>query len=122
MEHFTLAQVAAWTGGEAKGEAELTAVSTDSRQIPPNALFLPIKGERFDAHDFIAKAVENGAAAVVSHRHAEEYPVPALYGENTSQALLDLAGGDGRLCAGGVVGVGAGVGSGLECSNTTSVI
>ena len=110
MEHFTLAQAAAWTGGEARGEAELTAVSTDSRQIPPNALFLPIKGERFDAHDFIAKAVENGAAAVVSHRHAEEYPVPALYVENTSQALLDLAGGYRRLCGGRVVGVTGSVG------------
>ena len=93
MERFTLAQAAAWTHGEARGEAALTAVTTDSRQIPPEALFLPIKGERFDAHDFIGKAIENGAAAVMSHRENEEYPVPALYVENTSQALLDLAGG-----------------------------
>ncbi len=34
MERFTLAQAAAWTNGEARGEAALTAVSTDSRQIP----------------------------------------------------------------------------------------
>ena len=87
MERFTLAQAAAWTKGEEKGEAELAAVSTDSRQIPADALFLPIKGERFDAHDFIGKAIENGAAAVVSHRQNEEYPVPALYVENTAQAL-----------------------------------
>ena len=110
MERFTLAQAAAWTKGEAKGEAELTAVSTDSRQIPEKALFIPIKGERFDAHDFIAKAVENGAAAVVSHRQNEEYPVPALYVENTSQALLDLAGGYRALCGGKVVGVTGSVG------------
>ena len=64
MERFTLAQAAAWTHGEAKGEAALTAVTTDSRQIPPEALFLPIKGERFDAHDFIGKAIENGASEV----------------------------------------------------------
>ena len=44
MERFTLAQAAAWTKGEARGTAELTAVSTDSRQIPTEALFLPIKG------------------------------------------------------------------------------
>ena len=60
MERFTLAQAAEWTQGEAKGEAALTAVTTDSRQIPPDALFLPLKGERFDAHDFIGKAIENG--------------------------------------------------------------
>lgn len=110
MERFTLAQAAAWTKGEARGEAELTAVSTDSRQIPEKALFLPIKGERFDAHDFIKKAVENGAAAVVSHRRNEEYPVPALYVEDTAQALLDLAGGYRELCGGKVVGVTGSVG------------
>ena len=110
MERFTLAQAAAWTKGEARGEAELTAVSTDSRQIPEKALFLPIKGERFDAHDFIEKAVENGAAAVVSHRRNEEYPVPALYVEDTAQALLDLAGGYRELCGGKVVGVTGSVG------------
>lgn len=110
MERFTLAQAAAWTKGEARGTAELTAVSTDSRQIPTEALFLPIRGERFDAHDFIAKAIENGAAAVVSHRQNEEYPVPALYVENTSQALLDLAGGYREMCGGKVVGVTGSVG------------
>ena len=110
MERFTLAQAAAWTHGEAKGEAALTAVTTDSRQIPPEALFLPIKGERFDAHDFIGKAIENGAAAVMSHRENEEYPVPTLYVENTSQALLDLAGGYRTMCGGKVVGVTGSVG------------
>ena len=110
MERFTLAQAAEWTHGEARGEAALTAVTTDSRQIPPEALFLPIKGERFDAHDFIGKAIENGAAAVMSHRENEEYPVPALYVENTSQALLDLAGGYRTMCGGKVVGVTGSVG------------
>lgn len=110
MERFTLAQAAEWTGGTAAGEAAFTAVSTDSRQIPPDALFLPIKGERFDAHDFIDKAIGNGAAAVVSHRQNEEYPVPTLYVENTSQALLDLAGGYRRMCGGKVVGVTGSVG------------
>ena len=110
MERFTLAQAAAWTKGETRGEAELAAVSTDSRQIPADALFVPIRGERFDAHDFIAKAIENGAAAVVSHRQNEEYPVPALYVEDTAQALLDLAGGYRQLCGGKVVGVTGSVG------------
>lgn len=110
MERFTLAQAAEWTGGEAHGAASLSSVSTDSRQIPPETLFLPLKGERFDAHDFIAKAVDNGAAAVVSHRQNETYPVPALYVENTAQALLDLAGGYRRLCGGKVVGVTGSVG------------
>ena len=110
MERFTLAQAAEWTKGEAKGDVTLCAVSTDSRRIPEEALFLPLAGERFDGHDFIGKALENGAAAVMSHRECEEYPVPALYVENTSQALLDLAGGYRTMCGGVVVGVTGSVG------------
>lgn len=110
MERFTLAQAAEWTKGETAGDAVLTAVSTDSRRIPQEALFLPLAGERFDGHDFIGKALENGAAAVMSHRACEEYPVPALYVENTSQALLDLAGGYRMMCGGSVVGVTGSVG------------
>ncbi len=78
--------------GECTGELEIPAVSTDSRTAG-GALFLPLVGERFDAHDFIPQAVENGALAVVSHRRGERYPVPAIYVEDTAQALLDLAGG-----------------------------
>lgn len=110
MERFTLAQAAEWTKGETAGDAVLTAVSTDSRRIPQEALFLPLAGERFDGHDFIGKALENGAAAVMSHRACEEYPVPALYVGNTSQALLDLAGGYRMMCGGSVVGVTGSVG------------
>ena len=110
MERFTLAQAAEWTKGETAGDAVLTAVSTDSRRIPQEALFLPLAGERFDGHDFIGKALENGAAAVMSHRACEEYPVPALYDGNTSQALLDLAGGYRMMCGGSVVGVTGSVG------------
>lgn len=87
MERFTLAQAAEWTGGSVVGEAAFTAVSTDSRQIPSDALFLPIKGERFDAHDFIDKAIGNGAAAVVSHRQNEEYSVPTLYVEDRKSVV-----------------------------------
>ena len=46
----------------------------------------------------------------MSHRENEEYPVPALYVENTSQALLDLAGGYRTMCGGKVVGVTGSVG------------
>ncbi len=96
--------------GEARGEAALTAVTTDSRRFRRRRCSLPIKGERFDGHDFIGKALENGAAAVMSHRACEEYPVPALYVGNTSQALLDLAGGYRMMCGGSVVGVTGSVG------------
>lgn len=93
LERTTLQEIAAWTGGTASGEAVITSFSTDSRAIGENCLFIPLVGERFDAHDFIGKAIANGAAAVLSHRKGETYPVPAVYVEDTAQALLDLAGG-----------------------------
>ena len=43
----------------------IEAVTTDSRQIAPGALFVAIKGERFDAHHFCAEVVANGAGALL---------------------------------------------------------
>ena len=43
-------------------------VSTDSRTLPPGALFVPICGERYDGHDFIAAAVARGARGVIASR------------------------------------------------------
>ena len=93
MELTTLQQIAEWTQGSCAGSAGITSFSTDSRRMGENCLFIPLVGERFDAHDFIGQAIENGAAAVLSHRRGERYPVPAVYVEDTAQALLDLAGG-----------------------------
>ncbi len=88
-----LQEIAEWTCGLCAGSAEITSFSTDSRAMGENCLFIPIVGGRFDAHDFIPQAIANGAAAVLSHRRGERYPVPAVYVEDTAQALLDFAGG-----------------------------
>lgn len=109
MEHFTLAQAAAWTGGEAVGEATLSGVSTDSRTIAQGALFFPLVAAR-DGHEYIGRAIEGGAAAVVSQRRWQDYPVPTLYVPDSAQALLDCAGGYRNLCGGRVVGITGSVG------------
>lgn len=93
MEEFSLAEAAQWTGGRTTGQAVLAAVSTDTRTIAPGSLFIPLIGDRFDGHDYIDKAIEAGAAAVMSVRAEAQYPVPCLYVKDTRQALLDLAGG-----------------------------
>jgi UDP-N-acetylmuramoyl-tripeptide--D-alanyl-D-alanine ligase len=43
----------------------LSAISTDSRSLAPGGLFVPLVGERFDGHRFLADAVEAGCRAVV---------------------------------------------------------
>ncbi len=65
MTHWTLDQVADALGAGPRGPGVLSAVSTDSRTMPAGALFVALRGERFDAHDFLPEAVAAGAAALV---------------------------------------------------------
>ncbi len=85
-------------------------MTTDSRAVGEACLFLPIVGERYDAHDFIAQAVENGAAAVISARREEQYAVPTIYVQDTGQALLDLAHGYRQTLQARIVAVTGSVG------------
>lgn len=62
MISVTLSQLAEILGGELKGgDLTLDAVTTDTRKVTPGCLFVALKGERFDAHDFAETAKENGA-------------------------------------------------------------
>lgn len=56
-----------------------TAVATDTRSMPPGALFVAIKGERFDGHDFLEAALEAGAAAALVRKGTAEVPGLALH-------------------------------------------
>src|SRR6185369_8601614 len=65
---FTIKEIAAATGGRIIGPdmGEVTGVSTDSRSVAPGQLFVPLMGERFDGHDFIADVVGKGIGAVLA--------------------------------------------------------
>ncbi len=54
--------------GEASNSAFVTGICTDSREADAETLFVAIRGERVDGHDFIVSAVENGAPAVLCER------------------------------------------------------
>jgi len=70
----------------------LTGISTDSRNIDPGCLFIPIKGEKFDGHDFIAGAFENGAAASLTNRDIRNFPGKILIRvDDTLKALHKIA-------------------------------
>ena len=52
-----LSQIRDWTAGEMRGEDRtLSAVSTDTRTLGPDSLFVALRGERFDGHAFLAQA------------------------------------------------------------------
>ncbi|WP_027963103.1 UDP-N-acetylmuramoyl-tripeptide--D-alanyl-D-alanine ligase [Halalkalibacillus halophilus] len=82
--------------GNFNNNLSIERVYTDSRESLKNGLFVPIKGERFNAHDFILQAYENGAVASLWD---QDEPIPedlpdsfTLYiVEDTIKALQELA-------------------------------
>ena len=72
------------------GNVTVTTVSTDTRQAVENGLFFALKGEKFDAHDYAEKAVEQGCVALVVER---ELPIalPQIIVADTRLALGQLA-------------------------------
>ncbi|WP_233832213.1 UDP-N-acetylmuramoyl-tripeptide--D-alanyl-D-alanine ligase [Paraburkholderia sp. ZP32-5] len=68
-------------------------VSTDSRSAGPGDLFIAIKGERFDAHDFLPQVAERNVAAVLVTRTPDGWNVPAIRVADTRDALGALARG-----------------------------
>ena len=95
-EALTLADVLAGTGGtlatRMAGETAFTGVSIDSRTLSPGALFVAVKGPRFDGHDFLAEAVQRGARAALVHRDAEAPAgFPRVRVADTTKGLADLA-------------------------------
>lgn len=59
------AQLAVGTLVGGDGQARLARVVTDSRAVQPGDLFVALKGERFDAHDFVADVLARGAVAAL---------------------------------------------------------
>src|SRR5688572_920909 len=88
-----LAEAAAALGGRASGaDAQFSGVSTDSRSVKAGDLFVALRGERFDGHDFLGIAAQaRAAAAMVDRRYGGEYPLPALVVDDTRRSLGSLA-------------------------------
>jgi len=85
-------------------DCEFAAVSIDSRTLAPGDLFVALRGERFDGHDYAAAAVERGAVAVVVERDLG-LPVPQLIAPDSLAALAAAAAAWRRRFSIPVVGV-----------------
>jgi len=69
MIPVSLKQLATVLGGELRGDdRSIEAVTTDTRKLTPGCLFVALKGERFDAHDFVQTAQQGGAGALLVSR------------------------------------------------------
>jgi UDP-N-acetylmuramoyl-tripeptide--D-alanyl-D-alanine ligase len=79
------------SGATMSAAAAFDGVSTDSKNIAPGNLFVALRGERFDGHDFLADVAAKGAAAVVVERMPEGLNLPALIVPDTRIALGEIA-------------------------------
>lgn len=95
MAVFTVAEVCAATGGTLRqGDKGLTfaGVSTDSRSLKPGELFVALRGETFDGHQYVAQALEAGAAGVIVDSGAEAVESgTVILVTDTRKALQNLA-------------------------------
>ncbi len=83
------------------------SVSTDTRELRRGALFIALRGERFDGHEFLARAADKGArGAVIDDRCAiPDLDLEWFVVRDTTRALGDLARHYRRRCAARVIGV-----------------
>ncbi|MCR4553567.1 MAG: UDP-N-acetylmuramoyl-tripeptide--D-alanyl-D-alanine ligase [Succinivibrionaceae bacterium] len=87
MISISLKEIAECCNGKLVGDnISVASVTTDSRSASDNELFFALKGERFDAHDFLDGAVKNGARALVVDREVET-SVPYIIVPDTKKAL-----------------------------------
>ncbi|AFZ48246.1 UDP-N-acetylmuramoyl-tripeptide--D-alanyl-D-alanine ligase [Cyanobacterium stanieri PCC 7202] len=85
---------------EAENNAILTqecrGISTDTRSLQGGELFLALRGENFDGHDFLTEAISKGAIALMvdeNHLSEENFNVPILKVKDTLEAYQKIAHG-----------------------------
>ena len=93
--NLSLKKIAEFVGGQCLGcgEKNVTAITTDTREEQKNALFVALRGEKFDGHNFAQNAIESGAVAVLSEKRELSEKLPIIYVKSTYDALLNLAAG-----------------------------
>jgi UDP-N-acetylmuramoyl-tripeptide--D-alanyl-D-alanine ligase len=111
MEPLSLSQISEFAGAKLMRRHAgkmVERVSTDSRTIKPGELFVALRGENFDAHDFIAQVAHLGAVgAIVSKAESQKLPdeFAVLRVEDTLAAYQNLAGNYRKALALKVLGI-----------------
>lgn len=84
-------EIAAIVDGRLVGEdVFVEGIGTDTRELPANSLFIALRGERFDGHEFVRRAASLGAAAALTD-HQSETPFPQIVVADTLAAMQRFA-------------------------------
>lgn len=122
---FSSCQFASWTSRVWKNAAadfSIAGVSHDTRTIASGDVYIAIRGDRLDGHDFIESAVEKGASGLIVEREIPECPLPQLIVPDALSALWDLARGARKTWTGTVIGITGSVGKTTVKEMTASVL
>src|ERR1041384_6851764 len=65
-------------------------IAYDSRRVQRNGMFVALRGEKSDGHEFIGQAIEKGASVIVAEREEQNPRATCLVVENTRTALADF--------------------------------
>ncbi|HEY2123961.1 MAG TPA: UDP-N-acetylmuramoyl-L-alanyl-D-glutamate--2,6-diaminopimelate ligase [Chthoniobacterales bacterium] len=66
------------------------SIAYDSRRVQRNGMFVALRGEKTDGHEFIGQAIEKGATVIVTEREEKQARATCVVVENTRTALADL--------------------------------
>ena len=105
MRPLSLSELAAPLAAQLRGaDLEVSRVCTDTRQLQSGDLFVALRGENFDGHDYVATAQGAGAAALVVSAPVDS-ELPCLLVENTGRALGLIGAYNRQLYAGPLVAI-----------------
>lgn len=88
-----------------QGDAEFVKISTDTRTLEAGDLFIALRGERYDAHDFLPQAAEKKPCAMVVEKFSPQISLPQLVVADTVIALGQLAALNRSLFTGPLVAI-----------------
>src|SRR3954447_22763813 len=104
---WTLDRIADALGTGPRGPGMVTRIATDTRNLVAGSCFVALRGESFDGHDFLEKAIENHAGSLIvsDARRAAKLGIPVYEVPDTLAALGALARYRRRAWGRPVVGV-----------------
>ncbi len=97
VQVLSISDIISATGGELVHKSanaayvNITEITTDSRKATDKTLFIPLKGENMDGHDFISSAIEHGASASLTERCDVYSSGNVIKVTDTRKALGDIA-------------------------------
>ena len=124
MKKLTLRQIADWCGGTVQPQYEtlcVTRIQTDSRKVREGDLFIALKGDKVDGHDFAETAISHGAVAALVSRPISKR-LPSIEVPDTLRALGAIAAGYRRMLGVKVIGITGSVGKTTTKEMTANVL